>query len=179
MVDPEDNIDYSEYLFGSPIQVSSECDDSLAHKNIIGPYLGISNPACKMIFFTLNASTEHSEFEYNKVIKRVINEVNYNKKLEMIAQWYFEDRRKNGTPTRLHVHGMLTNVPVTFYPYEPLCKYISKKFHEKIGRPKVPHKVSSDVQWARDEGDVAKYCTKFQDVHRQHLGKAKYLLPRL
>lgn len=69
---------------------------------------------------------------------------------------------------------MLSNIPETFYPYKGLCKYISHQFHKEIGKPKVAHRISSDVQWARSNKCVADYCMKFSNGKDQ-----KYLLPRL
>jgi len=180
MVEPYSNIDFSKYMFDlseqGEAQGSSFYADTLANKLIeTKKVVAICD---KFIFFTLNAANELSKFEYNKVIKSVINKINHVKKTQMIAQWYFENRDSRGFPSRLHVHGMLQNVPETFYPYESFCKYISKKFHEKIGRPKVKHSVSSDVQWAMDNHRVAAYCEKYQDKrHNFGLG-VKLLLPR-
>lgn len=173
--DPLNNIDFSKYLFTDITDSRVELDSQLLGDNHIIEEKSVVY-ADKFIFFTLNADKPHSRFEYNKVIKKVINIINEKSGLQMISQWYFEDRNRAGLPTRLHVHGMLSHVPVTYYPYEGLCKNISKTFHKYIGRKKVKHSVCADVQWARDNASVSDYCGKYNSAIFN--GK-KLLLPRL
>jgi len=182
MEDPLDNIDYSKYLFDS---VSDQVSPGEALLGDSPNSLAIQQTKCeiqkviyadKYIFFTLNAATELNKFEYNKVIKKVINKINEKKKLAMICQWYFEDKDKQGRQTRLHVHGLLQNVPETFYPYGGFCKYIAGEFHKLIGRKKVKHSVSSDVQWAICNEQVSYYCKKYDD---KNFSLRRLLLPRL
>jgi len=130
--------------------------------------------ADQSVFFTLNSWKKKSRFEYNKIIKQVINRVNHNKKMNMVAQWYFEDKKVSGEPTRLHVHGMLNNVSLAFYPYEGLNKYISAQFHAIIGKPRLKHSICAKVEWSRSNENVARYCKKFNKSRN-----GCYLCPKL
>lgn len=168
MEDPLNVIDFSKYMFADevtrefkiPLQgLTTKEDNALANIQIVNNQ--IVNTICdKYIFINLNSDKEINTYLYNKVIKKVMTQINKNKKTNMICQWYFEDKTKYGDPCRLHVHGMISNVPETFYPYEGLVKYISHQFHKEIGRPKVTHSVAAYIEWARSNEAVADYSRK-------------------
>lgn len=144
------NIDYSKYLFDSVADSSS--DEALA---------SLSNCLTNnRIFFTLNSYIERTIEEYRQVINEVMKEFRRRFAYEAVAEWYFEDRTKSGLKTRLHVHGMISNIPEKYYPYGYVTDWLSKQFHKLIGKPKNRHSVSARIEWSHDNKAVADYCQK-------------------
>ena len=155
------NIDYSEYAFGLQDSRPDKVEEVLAD---------IDGDTHSYIFMNLNSWRELTRDQYKLIINKVLQKVNKQSGLHIVGQWYYEDKDKNGNPTRLHVHGMISNVPQTFYPYGGLLKYISKQFHKEIGKPRVQHKICANISWAHSNEAVATYCSK------QH-GLVNYYVP--
>lgn len=154
------NIDWSKYMF------DSEADSTESVEAFANIFNDLTD--CK-IFFTLNSHIEKTMEEYRSVIKEVIRELRKKYAHEAVAEWYFEDKTKDGLPTRLHVHGMISGIPEKYCPYNYLTDWISKQFHKLIGKYKNRHNISAKVEWANSNKQVEEYCRKqgkldFQNV---------------
>lgn len=159
------NIDYSKYQFDGKVSTKNE-EEVLANIN--------TDYTNSFIFITLNSWKPKTREEYKKIINDVLTKLNKNKRLNIIGQWYYEDKDSNGNQTRLHVHGMFSNVPNTYHPYGGLLTDISKMFHKQIGKPYVTHTVSADIQWANSNDAVAQYCKKQKGLVNYYIPNFTY-----
>lgn len=164
-----EDIDYSEYLFDEFVQSVaglSDSDNPLANElngnnnNVYNSNKYNGEYSNKCIFFTLNSYREVGQFEYRAAIRYVLEKTKKKFSFVPVVQWYYEDKDSRGNPCRLHVHGMMSYVPERFYPYEGMLKFIAKEFHKIIGKPRLRHSICCDIQWARSNDAVSRYCAK-------------------
>lgn len=151
------NIDFSEYLFGpGEAAIESKDDNSLAKhtneqlKDIIG-----DNPS---IFITVNPDPKK---EINRRhFKKLVNKWRlYIKKIygeDAILYYRFE----RSEVAKLHIHGVIYNISSSFYPFEGTFTKIQKYIHKDVGRKKVKHSVCCDMSWAGNTQLVIDYIFK-------------------
>lgn len=112
----------------------------------------------RAIFITINPDPEKEPnrryfkkliSKWRKYIKKIYSDT---------AELYYRFERSK--VAKLHVHGVIYNIPETYIGYEGLFEKIQKYIHKDIGRKKVKHSVCCDMQWADSEDAVIEYIFK-------------------
>lgn len=141
-----DHIDYSQYLFTPEGGVESSDDNSLVIQY---------NGELKSIFFTINPSDYYwenfggrSEDQFrSQVIREIEKLLHYYKKYKHIkldAHIHFEKT------DRLHSHGVITGMPISYYPYEGELTNMSRKLHKVFGKPRLRSDISCKLVWCNE-----------------------------
>ena len=144
-------MDYTKYLFGQSDTI--ECNDNSLASLDDNRYT---------IFTTLNHRDNITDRKiYHNAIITVMKLLWKKWNTNIMVTWYYENAPVTG---KLHVHMMYSNVPSTYYGYDPILIYIQHQFHKIIGRSHVPHKVCALTEWSISDQAVIKYIQKAASV---------------
>lgn len=125
----------------------------------------------KNIFFTISPSDEY--FNNNpvtaedlkdimkdhlrvqrKYIRKIIKKsANYAKQIKEGKYPYIDVSIFIERANRLHCHGVIYNLPESYYPYEKLLTDLSKRSHKVFGKPRVKSDVCAKYVWTDDNWD--------------------------
>lgn len=77
-----------------------------------------------------------------------------NKHIRLTIEIHFE--KANG---RVHSHGVIYGMPLSYYPYGGELDKMSKRFHKVFGKPRLRSTICADFRWVNDKWN-GKYISK-------------------
>lgn len=152
-----DRYDWSVYMMAPSEAEVEDLSEDLLVKHTNKPEKELTNLG---IFFTITPSDYYWKEKYGVQISeqafrsQVIEELRqlgkyYKKNKQILMDIHIHFEKSN----RLHSHGIITGMPVAYYPYEGELKRMSQRIHKVFGKPRLRSEICADFRWTGENWD--------------------------